>query len=58
MLGRRLAGTTGIRSITTCPGDLGAVNSHDRHRHLRIGQDLGGLVGLKRPARAMRGASG
>jgi hypothetical protein len=30
-------------------GDLGAMDRHDRHhRHARVGQDLGGLVGLER----------
>jgi hypothetical protein len=30
------------------PGDLGAVDGHDRHhRHAWVGQDLGGLVGLE-----------
>ena len=30
------------------PGDLGAVDSHDRHhRQTRVGQDHGGLVDLK-----------
>jgi hypothetical protein len=23
------------------------MDSHDRHHHVRVGQDLGGLVGLK-----------
>jgi hypothetical protein len=31
------------------PWHLGAVAGHDRHyRHTRVGQDLGGLVGLER----------
>jgi hypothetical protein len=31
------------------PGDLGAVDGHDRyHGYARVGQDLGGLVGLER----------
>jgi hypothetical protein len=31
------------------PGNLGAMDGHDRHhRHARVGQDLGGLVGLER----------
>jgi len=31
------------------PGDLGTVDGHDRrHGHPRVGQDLGGLVGLPR----------
>ena len=31
------------------PWHLGTVDGHDRHhRHARVGQDLGGLVGLKR----------
>ena len=30
------------------PGDLGAVDGHDRHhRHARVGQDPGGLVGFE-----------
>jgi len=30
------------------PGDLGAVDGYDRrHGHPRVGQDLGGLVGLE-----------
>jgi hypothetical protein len=29
------------------PGDLGAVDGHDRHHHLGVGQDLGGSVGLE-----------
>jgi hypothetical protein len=30
------------------PGDLGAVDGHDRyHGHARVGQDLGGLVGFE-----------
>jgi hypothetical protein len=38
------------------PGDLDAVDSHDRHHHhhARVGQDLGGLVGFERH-RAQRG---
>jgi hypothetical protein len=48
MLGRRRAGTTGLPSITTLPqGDLGAVDGHDRHHDLGVGQDLGGSVGLE-----------
>jgi hypothetical protein len=30
------------------PGDLEAVDDHDRHHHLRVGQDLGGSVSLER----------
>ena len=31
------------------PGDLGAVDGHDRHHcHAWVGQDLGGLVSLER----------
>ena len=37
------------------PGDLGAVDGHDRHHHLRVGQDLGGLVGLERQCLQGRG---
>jgi hypothetical protein len=29
------------------PGDLSAVDSHHRHHHLWVGQNLGGLVGLE-----------
>ena len=29
------------------PGDLGAVDGHNRHHHLGVGQDPGGLVGLE-----------
>ena len=29
------------------PGDLGAVDGHDRHYHLRVGQDLGSSIGLE-----------
>ena len=29
------------------PGDLGAVDGHDRHHHLRVGQNLGGAVSLE-----------
>jgi hypothetical protein len=29
------------------PGNLGAVDGHDRHNDLGVGQDLGGSVGLK-----------
>jgi hypothetical protein len=30
------------------PGNLGAVDGHDRHhRQARVGQDLGGLVGFE-----------
>jgi hypothetical protein len=29
------------------PGDLGAVDGHDRHHDLGVGEDLGGSVGLK-----------
>jgi hypothetical protein len=30
------------------PGDLGAVDGHDRHHgHARVGQDPGGLVGFE-----------
>jgi hypothetical protein len=48
MLGRRPAGTTGSPSTTTLPlGDLGAVDGHDRHHHLRVGQNLGGAVSLE-----------
>jgi hypothetical protein len=40
------------------PGDLGAMDSHDRHhRHARVGQDLGGLVGLE-PHGAQGGSEG
>jgi hypothetical protein len=40
------------------PGDLGAMDRHDRHhRHARVGQDLGGLVGLEAD-RPQDGASG
>jgi hypothetical protein len=29
------------------PGDLGAVDGHERHHHLGVGQDPGGSVGLE-----------
>jgi hypothetical protein len=39
-------------------GDLGAVDGHDwHHGHARVGQDLGGLVGLE-PHRAQGGGEG
>jgi hypothetical protein len=49
MLGRRLAGTTGTPCVTTLPpGDLSAVDGHDRyHHHVGVGQDLGGLVSFE-----------
>jgi hypothetical protein len=38
------------------PWDLGAVDNHDRqHHHARVGQDLGGLVGLERHGLQGRG---
>jgi hypothetical protein len=33
------------------PRDLGAVDGHDRHHHLGVGQDLGGSVGSNPTAR-------
>jgi hypothetical protein len=37
-------------------GDLGAVDGQDRHhRHARVGQDHGGLVGLERDGLQGRG---
>ena len=59
MPGRRLAATTGTPSTSDlAPGDLGAVDSHDRHHHAWVGQDLGGLVALERPLRAVPGRAG
>ena len=39
------------------PGDLGAVDGHDRHHDLGVGQDLGGSIGLERH-RTERGPRG
>jgi hypothetical protein len=57
MLGSRRADTTGTPlSDDLAPGDLGAVDGHDRHhRHARVGQDYGGLVGLERDGLQGRG---
>jgi hypothetical protein len=57
MLGRRLAGITRTPSMRTLPpGDLGAMDGHDRpHHHARVRQDLGGLMGLERHGPQDRG---
>jgi hypothetical protein len=57
MLGRPRAATTGTPSMTTLPGDLGAMNRHHRHHHAGVDQNLGGLVRLA-GHRAQGGASG
>ena len=56
MLGRRLAATTGTPGDYLAPGDLGAMDGHDRHHHhVGVDQDLGGLVGLERHRAQGRG---
>ena len=50
MLSRRRAATTGTPvDDHLAPGDLGAMDGHDRqHHHPWVGQHLGGLVSLER----------
>jgi hypothetical protein len=48
MLSSRPAGTIGTPRTTTLPRDADAMDGHDRHHHIGVGQDLSGPVGLER----------